>query len=128
MPPLKVDRLLITLSDVTKRSSLLLLTSPPISFHFISLRPPQRHARPPLASPPSLPSHLAEEPPGHLQLRQGVYQDAGGLDSDGQTCHNEPGPGRVPRLLLHQPRIRGSSKLAKTNRLWLFEEKKNKRK
>lgn len=50
----------------------------------------------------------AEVSPRRWQLRQGVHQDGGGADANRQTLHHEPGPERVPRLLLHQPRVRHS--------------------
>lgn len=50
----------------------------------------------------------AEVSPRRWQLWQGVHQDGSGADADRQTLHHEPGPERVPGLLLHQPRVHHS--------------------
>lgn len=54
-------------------------------------------------------SSVAEITPGRRQLRQGVHKDGGGADANRQTLHNESGPERVSRLLLHQPGIHHTS-------------------
>lgn len=49
--------------------------------------------------------YIAENPPRRRELWQGVHEDDSGADAHGQTLHHEPGPERVPGLLLHQPGV-----------------------